>query len=111
MYDAVTFDTQTVRSNSFDFNGGLLKLLTKLRHDTVLVVVTDVVVAEIMKHLTDHTQQIISGLDTALKKARDFGVADIAMPASGREQASEISRNRLVEYLKPLMLTRFQALI
>ncbi len=102
MYDAVTFDTQTVKSNSFDFDGGVLKLLTKLRHDTIAVVVTEVVFAEIRKHLTDHTQQIISGLETALKKARDFGVADIPMPLTGRDPAKLIAYERLRNYVAAL---------
>lgn len=101
MYHAVTFDTQTVRSNSFDFNGGLLKLLTQLRFEPTMVVVSEVVSSEILKHLSDHTQQVISSLDTAMKRAKDFGVGEFQMPAD-RSKALQISQDRYKKYLDDL---------
>ncbi len=106
MYDAVTFDTQTVIHNGYDFDGGLLHQLKQLRHEDVTIAVSDVVQSEIMKYLTLHTQKIISGLETALKKSRDYGVGDIAMPVSGRDAAKRIAGSRLQSYMQALDATK-----
>lgn len=97
MYNAVTFDTQTVRTNSFDFDGGLLKLLTQLKDHPTMVVVSEVISSEILKQLSDHTQQVISTLDSAMKRARDFGVGEFQIP-SDRSHARQIAQQRYKKF-------------
>lgn len=103
-YGALTFDTQTVMSNSFDFDGGLLNQLKKLRHDTTQVIITDTVRSEILNHLTENTQQAISTLEGALKKSALYGLLDLAMPEDlkGKEQPRRIAVKRLRDYLHAL---------
>lgn len=103
-YGALTFDTQTVMSNSFDFNGGLLNQLKKLRHDTTQVIITETVRSEILQHLTENTQQAISTLEGVLKKAALYGLMDTPLPPDlkGRDQPRKIAQRRLREYLSDL---------
>ncbi len=102
-YDLVTFDTQVIDTNGFDFDGGLLKKLLILRHDTVDVVISDVVKSEILKHLVDHTQGVIDRLKSANRKALDFGVIHKSMTDElDRSDARLIARNRLYDYLEKL---------
>jgi hypothetical protein len=56
-YDAITFDTQTVETNSFHFGGGLLSQLKQFKDGPVRVVVSEMVVREIFKHLVEKTRQ------------------------------------------------------
>lgn len=104
-YNAVTFDTVTVVQNGFDFDGGLLNQLKQLRHDTIRVVVSDVVKKEILKHLSERNQQALSKLDGALKKARDLDLATIDTPDVSRERAHSVARARLFTYFENLNAT------
>ncbi|AAL45996.1 hypothetical protein EN41_11090 [Agrobacterium tumefaciens] len=76
-YDAVTFDTQKVRTNGFNFNTGLLNELKKLRHDRFQVIVSDIIRSDILKQLSEYTQQVTIQLNTAIKKANELGIASI----------------------------------
>ncbi|KQS84272.1 PIN domain-containing protein [Rhizobium sp. Leaf383] len=99
VYTAVTFDTQIFRTNSFDFDGGLLNQLKKLRHDSIDVVVSEIVISEILKQLTEYTQQLMSNLDSAQKKARDANIIPASVYDLGRDQAAQIALKRLKDYL------------
>lgn len=48
-YDVITFDTQTVETNSFHFDGGLLAQLKQFKAGPVRVVLSEIVVKEIIK--------------------------------------------------------------
>ena len=102
-FDIVTFDTQVVQTNSYDFDGGLLNKLLNLKHDTVDVVISDVVKLEILKHLTDHTQAIIDRLNSARRQAIDFGVIEGSLTdKTDRSDAGIIASNRFHGYLEDL---------
>lgn len=99
-YDAVTFDTQTVRTNSFNFNSGLLNELKKLRHDRFQVIVSDIIRSEILKQLSEYTQQVTSQLDTAIKKANELGIASINKPQ--KVDSRHVATSQLRKYFVSL---------
>lgn len=103
-YDVVTFDTQTVISNGYHFDGGLLGKLCVLRHDTVEVIVSDIVISEILTNLSSKTLGIMDKLANEIRKALDYGI--ISDTESGqlpdRDQAPFIAQRRLNEYLNRL---------
>lgn len=103
IYGAVTFDTQTVRTNSFDFEGGLLKKLKVLRHDPIVVIISEVVRSEILKHLVDHAQKVRGELENAVRKATDYGVSGkTAIHPMDREEVAKLAFGRLKKYLSDI---------
>jgi hypothetical protein len=103
-YGALTFDSQTVVSNGFDFDGGLLAQLKQLKHDSVQVVVTDTVKSEVARHLSESIQQALSALDTAVKKAVLHDITEVSFPDNlrGRDKARARAVVRLLTYLSDL---------
>src|SRR5690242_4903366 len=73
-YDALTIDTQTVETNSFHFDGGLLQQLKQFADGRVEVVISQVVAAEIARHLREKTQGAKDALESAHKKAQLYGL-------------------------------------
>ena len=69
------FDTQTVETNSFHFDGGLLSQLKQFRDGPVRLVVSEIVVREIFKHLVEKTRAARDAAAAAHKKAVDHGLA------------------------------------
>lgn len=99
-YDAVTFDTQTVMSNSFNFGGGLLRQFTALRHEPIEVIVSEIVRSEILKHLTTNTKAAADALDNAIRKGREHDITALERPvAVDRAKAHSIAHSRLQDYL------------
>ncbi len=88
-YDVLTFDTQTVRTNSFHFDGGLLAQLKQFGSQGADVIVSTVVVSEIARQLREATHEAKEAVDNAHKRAILFGLkaeADQAFAAaSGHE--------------------------
>jgi hypothetical protein len=68
-YDAVTFDTQVVIRNGFNFNGGLLAQLSQFKNGPTRVVVSQMTVLEVLKHLVENT-----GLFSSLFFEGGFGI-------------------------------------
>lgn len=103
VYQALTFDAQTVITNSFDFDGGVLNQLRTLKHDTIQILISEIVRSEVFKHLTLHNQQVASQLKSALKRARDFGILEAGPDISGGEEAAKgLATSRLAKYFTDL---------
>ncbi|MBW9074939.1 PIN domain-containing protein [Agrobacterium deltaense] len=102
-YGAVTFDTQVVVTNSFNFEGGLLNQLLSLRELPFDVVVSEVVVREIAKHLQTKTKEIRQKLESAFKTAKEYGIDGgqdlVNLDVRDVEAAA---RKRLLTYLENL---------
>lgn len=102
-YGAVTFDTQVVVTNSYNFEGGLLNQLLSLRDLPFDVVVSDVVVREIAKHLQTKTKEVRQKLESAFKTAQEYGIDGgqdlLDLDVKDVEAAA---RKRLVNYLENL---------
>src|ERR1700730_7027301 len=95
-YDVITFDTQTVESNSFHFDGGFLSKLKQFKDGPVRVVVSEIVVREIFKHLVEKTRAARDSAISAHKKALDCGLAKADAPfVSGDVDLKAVARARL----------------
>ncbi|CDZ65548.1 Yli [Neorhizobium galegae bv. orientalis] len=101
-YGAVTFDTQTIDSNRFDFDSGALQQLKSLRDSSVQVVLSEIVRSEIQKHVIDHVQKTLNTLDAAIKKARSYRLTDIEQPVRGQTEAQETALTRVNEFFSEL---------
>lgn len=100
-YGALTFDTQTVMSNSFDFEGGLLAQLGQFSGTQFQIVVTNVVASEIAKHLREKIKNTRDELRRSYKNAKLYGLEVAAEPIAQSENfdARELAKQRLVDYL------------
>ena len=73
-YDSITVDAETVERNSFHFNAGLLAQLKQFVNGPTEVVISIVVASEILRHLTEKTRCAKDAVETAHKKAVEFGL-------------------------------------
>ncbi|MHC2561434.1 PIN domain-containing protein [Bradyrhizobium liaoningense] len=102
-YDALTFDTQTVETNSFHFDGGLLEQLKQFKDGPVRVVVSEIVVREIFKHLVEKTRAARDSAAAAHKKAVDHGLAAQEAPfVSDEVDIRGVAQARLDKFLQEI---------
>jgi PIN domain len=102
-YDVITFDTQTVETNSFNFDGGLLAQLKQFKDGPVRVIVSEVVVREIFKHLVEKTRSARDAATAAHKKAVDHGLASLDAPfLSETIDLRAVARTRLNKFLQEI---------
>ena len=73
-YDALTFDTQVVMTNSFDFDGGLLGQLKQFKDGQIEILISEIVNREIARHLRQNTAAAKAAIDTAHRKAKLYGL-------------------------------------
>jgi hypothetical protein len=105
-YDALTFDTQTVQSNSFHFDGGLLDQLRQFGSHGADVVVSLVVASEILRHLREATHEAKVAVENAHKRATLFGLkAEAEQPFAAALDTHTLARDRLQKYLKDIGAT------
>ena len=103
-YDSITIDAETVERNSFHFNAGLLTQLKQFVNGPTQVVISIVVESEILRHLTERTQSAKNAVDTAHKKAVEFGLKspkDIAF-AEPSPDARVVAKTRLKKFVKEI---------
>ncbi len=103
-YDAITFDAQTIHSNSFHFDGGLLAQLKQFQKGPPQVVVSEIVVREVLKSLIDKARAAKDSVESAHKKAVDYGLRSADMPVhpNGEPDFRAISRARWQAYLNDI---------
>lgn len=105
-YDALTIDTQTIETNGFYFDGGLLAQLKQFADGPIEVVVSQVVVAEIARHLREKTQSAKDALESAYKKAQLYGLKapdDKAFAEAPDTRA--LTHKRLIQYIQDIGAT------
>jgi hypothetical protein len=103
-YDAITVDAEIVEHNAFRFDGGLLAQLKQFLDGPTEVVISIVVASEILKHLTERTRSAKDALETAHKKAVDFGLkmrGDIAFGEPAPD-ARATAKKRLEQFFKEI---------
>jgi len=103
-YDAITFDTQTVETNGFHFDGGMLAQLKQFKNGPIIVIVSEIVSKEILKHLVEKTRSAKDGLESALKKASECGLVSSAKPQFVEEPIDIriLSKKRLEAFLNAI---------
>lgn len=67
-YDAITLDTNIIRKNSYNLESGLLGQLTQFKEGSVQLVLSEIVVREVSKHLRENGQEDWFKLEQSLKK-------------------------------------------
>jgi hypothetical protein len=105
MSKALTFDTHTVISNGFDFDGGLLAQLKQFKGGPVQIVVSDVVVREIEKHLTEHTKRARDAMINSHRTGVRFGLASEKKSPSAEIDAAPIAKERTKAFLSSIGAT------
>ena len=102
-YDFITFDTQTVQTDAFHFDGGLLSRLKQFKDGPVRVVVSEIVVREVFKHLVEKTRAARDSAASAHKQAIDHGLANADVPfVAGDVDLRAVARTRLNKFLQEI---------
>ena len=68
-YDAITIDTNIFIRNSLNLDGGLLGQLTQFKDGPVKLLLSDIVVKEVKKHLIDKLKEVGNKLNVAVNNA------------------------------------------
>jgi hypothetical protein len=68
-YDAITLDTNIFDQNGLYLEGGMLKQMNQFAQGSVQFVLSEIVIRELHKHLTEEAQQAKDALTGALKKS------------------------------------------
>ncbi|EKS41457.1 hypothetical protein HMPREF9695_00549 [Afipia broomeae ATCC 49717] len=102
-YGAITFDTQTVEHNAFHFDGGLLSQLKQFKDGPVRIVLSEIVLREIFKHLLEKTKSARDAAVAAHKKALDHGLADADKPFVSLDvDYKAVARARLDRFVREI---------
>lgn len=101
-YDAITFDTQTIEHNSFYFDGGLLAQLKQFKNGPIKVIVSEIVVRELQKHLTEKTRSAKDGLLAARRKAADYGFTMGPDSDPADIEVRDLARTRLYRFFNDI---------
>jgi hypothetical protein len=102
-YDAITIDTQTVETNGFDFDGGLLAQLKQFVNGPVTVVISQIVASEILRHLREKTQAAKDAVESAHRKALLYGLkpqGETAFPDA--PDVPSLAKKRLFKYFQEM---------
>jgi hypothetical protein len=97
---AVTFDTQTVMHNSFNFGGGLLAQLKQFAGSPIQVPVSEIVIREIHQRLLERTEEARKRLRAANRDARDLGLPVQGIEREPEADASQIAQARIDHFLE-----------
>jgi hypothetical protein len=103
-YDAITVDAETVQQNGFRFDGGLLTQLKQFVDGPTEVIISTVVASEVLKHLTEKTRSAKEALETAHRKAVDFGLkmhGDFAFVDPAPDERA-VAKKRLEKFWKEI---------
>lgn len=102
-YDALTLDTQTVERNGFNFDGGLLAQLKQFVDGPTKVVIAQIVLSEIFRHLREKTKEAKESVENAHRKAILYGLRAPAEIAFAEEpDTRSVALKRLEKYLKEI---------
>ncbi|MBL1146180.1 MAG: hypothetical protein D8M28_00600 [Proteobacteria bacterium] len=69
-YDAVTLDTNIFTNNGYALEHGLLNQLEQFKKGSVKFILSEIVVKEVLRHITAENVEIRTNLDKAINRAR-----------------------------------------
>jgi hypothetical protein len=102
-YHAITFDTQVVVTNGFDFTRGLLDQLKQFAKGPYRVVVSRVVIAEIRSQLTEAVKKTTDRVKSSHRDALRFGLKSPGNePFDSEPDAAAIATRLLDQYIKDI---------
>lgn len=73
-YDAVTLDTNIFDENRLNLEGGMLQQLSQFKQGLTQFVLSEIVIGEIHRHLTDQAQKAKDALGSAIQKGAQSGL-------------------------------------
>jgi len=102
-YDAITFDSQAVITNSFHFDGGLLEQMKQFKHGATAVIVSEITVQEILSHLIAKTSDVKKHYENTHEKAIFYGLkpqGSVAFSGEGEViDAESIAKTRFFAFI------------
>ncbi|WP_171118494.1 PIN domain-containing protein [Ruegeria sp. HKCCA5463] len=105
-YDALTIDTQVVYSNDLELDTGLLGQLDQFKDGLVQFLLSEIVVREIHKPLTEKAKATHDALNKAIRAGRSNGqlsdpqCAALEAIRDGMAKPSEHAKNQLSDFSK-----------
>lgn len=91
-YDAITLDTNTIERKGFSFETGLLGQLSQFKEGNAQFILSEIVVREVIKHMTRSANEQRDQLKTALQKSAKLGLI-----AQDQSENAEALKDGLVE--------------
>jgi hypothetical protein len=102
-YDALSFDTQAVMTNSFDFDGGLLAQLKQFKDGQIEIVVSEIVRREILRHLRQNTAAAKAAVESTHRKVKLYGLPEEGCAGFQAEiDTDALAHARLQKYLEDI---------
>jgi hypothetical protein len=104
-YDAVTLDTNIFDENRLNLEGGMLQQLLQFKQGLTQFVLSEIVIREIHRHLSDQAQKAKDALGSAIQKSAESGllagqaVADLQAVHAGLVAPREAAKARLARFL------------
>ena len=104
-YDAFTIDTNMAIQGGLNLEGGLLGQLTQFKDGQIELVLSDIVVREIRKHLVLQVKKVRETLVNAATRAEQVqlaegdAAAELRARVAGLGEPREIAGTRLKKYL------------
>lgn len=105
-YDAITLDTNIFRKNGYHFDFGLLGQLTQFKEGSVKLILSEIIVRELKRHLIQECSEKRLKLDNSLMDAQKFcllpeetlkNINDLIASEDGAETAA---KNRLKKFME-----------
>lgn len=103
-YDAVTFDTQVVAHQGYHLEGGLLAQLKQFRDGPIHVMMTEIVLRELYRHLTERTKDVRDRFASEHRKAVEHGLPVAGTdPFDGKDvDINAVVRERLTKFVQEI---------
>jgi hypothetical protein len=105
-YDAITLDTNIFRQNSYNLESGLLGQLAQFKEGSVQLVLSEIVIRELKRHLIRDSHEMRLRLETSLKDAKkscllpDGVLENINTLIAAEADAATAAKNRLIKFIE-----------
>ncbi|RUT24847.1 hypothetical protein C0V97_14050 [Asaia sp. W19] len=103
-YDAITFDTQTIERQAFNFDGPLLASFRQFHDGRIKVVISDVVAEEIKRHMIPVIADAKEKYINAVKKVQKFNLisSEASIPDLISLSPEQIAENRFFKFISDI---------
>lgn len=105
-YDAFTIDTNKAIQSGLNLEGGLLAQLTQFKEGQIDLILSEIVVREIHKHLLDQVRKAKDSMSSAMAKVRsaqlvdDDALAQLTTMVEAMPDPKKITGARLTRYIE-----------
>lgn len=105
-YDAITLDTNIFTNNGYALEHGLLKQLEQFGKGSIKFILSEIVVREVLRHITEENIEIRNNLDKAINRAKgkkllaDTTAEQLVKLTQSEPSPEKIAQDRLVVFQK-----------